>query len=125
MYPIAFKETETLQRTNVPLREQKALRMVLFTTGTSGLDAVLAGVPAVRLQSNAFVSIDIMPQGFVLPTTSIERMSELLADPPSPIAAIWDDLMLSPDIGGWRDLLGDDKTKYNNSTNKRGVAVKL
>ncbi|HEB79970.1 MAG TPA: hypothetical protein ENI79_05805, partial [Rhodospirillales bacterium] len=42
MYPLDFEEIPNLTRTKTPLQEQSGLSAVLYSTGTSGLEALLA-----------------------------------------------------------------------------------
>ena len=63
MYPFVFDETETIQRTRDILGAQNSTSAVLYSTGTVGLESMLAGLPTVKFIPEGSVATDIMPDG--------------------------------------------------------------
>jgi hypothetical protein len=108
MYPVAFSEAENLNRTETPLTEQTGLSAVLFCTGTSGLEAVLMGLPAYRLMLDDRIAIDILPAGIDVPGVTLDNVTEQVTGkvPVQPIS--WDFVLTEPDIKLWHSLLFGD-----------------
>ncbi|MCH8132285.1 MAG: hypothetical protein IIA30_07020, partial [Myxococcales bacterium] len=109
MYPLAFDEGESLVRAERPLAEQRGLSAVLYTTGTSGLEAVLMGIPAYRLMLDDRIAIDVLPETIsscaVTPDTAVKAVLDRQS-PPAPV--VWDDILSEPDFGLWKSLLFGD-----------------
>lgn len=105
MYPVSFEESEFLSRTETPMAAFDALSSVIYCTGASALDALLAGIPSVRLRFADHVSIDVLPDnidGAVADTTEIFDFANNPASPPD---IVWRDLFSPVDYGKWAALL--------------------
>lgn len=116
MYPANFRETQYMSRTKQMLTEQKGLSAVVFCTGTSGLEAVLMGVPTYRLILDDKIAIDILPLDVKVPAVTlgdIESQIKLNVAAPS---AEWDQIFSEPDMKIWNFLLFDDKHANITST---------
>ena len=109
MYPLDFGETENLHRTGSPLAEQKGLSAVLYTTGASGLEAVLMGIPGYRLMLEDRIAIDVLPSGFETEAVTTEDAADAILDGQGgqPRAA-WEDILSDPDTALWKSLLFSD-----------------
>lgn len=109
MYPFAFTETQGLRRTETTLVRQKALSAVVYATGTSGLEALLAGLPAFRLLAEDRLSIDVLPTSLTSTPVELGELAAALAHarPPSPTA--WTDVLTPADWNLWRALLAGAK----------------
>ncbi len=116
MYPMAFFEEENITRTDVPLAEQTALSMVVYSTGTSGLEAILLGLPAYRLQLEDRIAIDVLPEGVSTPTVTLETIESIFQTHQKRPNVLWDDIFTTVDLKQWRDLLGVVKIPTENST---------
>jgi hypothetical protein len=109
MYPIAFDESKKLVRVECSLAEHRGLSAVLYTTGASGLEAVLMGIPGYRLILDDRISIDVLPFGFSTQTVTTTNAAEaVLEGSASSFLAAWDDIFSDPDIGLWKSLLFGD-----------------
>jgi hypothetical protein len=113
MYPFAFDESNTLRRTEVPLTRQGGLSAVVYATGTSGLESLLAGVPTLRLLSEDRLSIDVLPAALAAVPVELDGLLAALAHarPPEPIARA--DILAPVDWTLWRALLGNDGRTNN------------
>lgn len=105
MYPIDIPTTERLSATDTPFMRQTAISAVLFTTGASGLEALLAGVPCVRLRIDGLISINVFPQGIDCPTANLDSVAEVLERQAPPPIIEWHDIFSEPDLAIWRELL--------------------
>ena len=109
MYPLAFEEEENLIRALRPLAEQRGLSAVLYTTGASGLEAVLMGVPGYRLMLEDRVAIDVLPQGFETEAVTKEDAADAIFEGRSgPTRAAWEGILSEPDTVLWKSLLFGD-----------------
>lgn len=105
MYPLAFDDSPGLRRTDVPFKDQPAVSAMLFATGTSALEAVLAGVPAARLQLADRVAIDILPRGVAMPAVTEETVVETFAGGLTVPHVAWDTVLADIDSDLWARLV--------------------
>ncbi len=110
MYPMTVAEEPRLTSTDVPLTEQKVLSTVLYSTGTSGLEAVLMGLPAVRLQLEDRIAVDVLPEGIKVPVATLETVAEAVATLPARPAVRWEEVLAPVDMSVWRRLLEPQAT---------------
>ena len=118
MYPFAFAETDKLNRAEAPLARQTGLSAVVYATGTSGLEALLAGVPALRLLAEDQLSIDVLPLSMSAIGVELDSLLPALADARRPRPVAWADILSAVDWGLWRELLGDAKHVYDETARK-------
>ena len=105
MYPLNFQETENIARTEHTIPEQTSLSAVVYSTGTSGLEAVLAGLPTIRLLPDDEIAIDILPSFVSVPACTAEDLADALVAPAPPPPLDPDKVISSVDITLWRKLL--------------------
>lgn len=105
MYPVSFGETGGLSRTEAPIGEFRALSCVIYCTGASALDAVLAGVPSVRLRFADQVSIDVLPRNIGGAVADGDEILDFLRRPAVLPDIVWRDLFSPVDYGKWAALL--------------------
>ncbi|MBT5050996.1 MAG: hypothetical protein HOM58_21025 [Rhodospirillaceae bacterium] len=112
MYPFPTKSDPMLTRCDTALRDQHGIAAVLYSTGASGLDAILAGVPAFRLLLEDNIAIDVLPPGLPVETVDLgdaaERIEQRLAGGKPAARIDWDSILSRPDTDFWRRLLGMD-----------------
>ena len=113
MYPLPVPARTNMSETKIGLAAQTQLKLVIFASGASGLDAVLAGVPAVRLQVDGLISINVLPSFVDLTTTTLENLQAVIEHPPAPVNVEWDKILTDPDFDAWNQLLTDAKTPLN------------
>lgn len=115
MYPAAFHESENMIRTQKTLSEQTALSAVLFSTGTSGLEAVLMGIPAYRLIFDDLIAINVVPANITVQNVTLENLEKQLTNQVTPPAVDWDQVLSEPDMKLWHSLLFGDMHANNNN----------
>jgi hypothetical protein len=108
MYPLEFDESENIVRVKTPLTEQTGLSAVLFCSGTSGLEAVLMGLPAYRLMLDDRIAINILPAGIDTPIVTLDDVAEKVTGKVPPLSTSWDSVLTEPDINLWHSLLFGD-----------------
>lgn len=112
MYPFPIETDPMLLRTDTSLRDQRGIAAVLYSTGASGLDAILAGIPAFRLLLEDNIAIDVLPPGLPVETVDLEevadRIEHRLAGDNPVVRISWDSILSKPDTGFWRRLLATD-----------------
>lgn len=110
MYPVALTASDTLSITEIPLRDQPRLSGVLFSTGTTGLESLLAGLPTFRLVLDDRLAIDVLPTFLSVPAVSLddgaETIAAALAAREAPQAIDPASVLCPPDLDLWRRLLG-------------------
>lgn len=105
MYPLSFAENGNLARTDVPLRDQRGLSAVLYATGTSGLEALLAGLPTYRLMLDDRIAIDILPAQLKARAVTLETVAGALDRPEPPPVVAREEIIAPVDMSRWRQWL--------------------
>ncbi|NQU59082.1 MAG: hypothetical protein HQ513_17760 [Rhodospirillales bacterium] len=117
MYPYDFLEKANLHRSDTSLADQGGLSAVLYSTGASGLEARLMGVPAYRLMLEDRIAIDVLPAGYGAFAVTRESAAEsVIGGAAKPERITWDDILSDPDWEVWKTLLsGDIDTALGNA----------
>lgn len=105
MYPFEFAETETIQRTTQVLPEHRALSGALYSTGTVGLEALLAGLPTLRFRPEGRIAIDILPDGVAAVPVDAPSLEGALTDARPPAQIDRESIMAAVDLAVWRRYL--------------------
>jgi hypothetical protein len=107
MYDVAVRRDGNPRRTDRPLRSFDRLAGIVYSTGASGIEARLSGVPAIHLLFEDRVAFDVVPGHLANPSATAETIVDVFEDldPAPPVA--WDEVFSSPDPDLWRGLLGD------------------
>lgn len=105
MYPLDFEQTPNLRRTQRPMGEMDGISAVLFCTGTTGLEALLAGVPTYRLIMDDRISVNVLPSGFTVPAVTQETAAGALEENQIIPTHSWEDVFSDVKIDLWRRLL--------------------
>jgi len=109
MYPIAFEASGSLEAVDRPLAEQTGLSAVLYGTGTSGLEAILMGLPAYRLMADDRIAIDVLPAGVTVAAVTPEDAVDAIIEGRARNRRICrDDIFAEPDMELWERLLFGD-----------------
>lgn len=108
MYPVSFDETANLSRTDVPLPRHPSLSAVLYSTGASGLEGRLAGVPTYRLVPDDRLAIDVLPAFVQAVSLTLDEVVEAIGrvSPPPPLN--WNQVFSPADYALWQKLLDGD-----------------
>jgi hypothetical protein len=105
MYPFAFEEGETMRRTTTVLAEQECVSAVVYSTGTVGIEAMLAGLPTIRFLPAGLVAVDIMPDGLSPIVADAEGLGRALASLTRPPPFPRDEVAAPVDLAVWRRYL--------------------
>lgn len=105
MYPLRIEETDTISKTDRPLAQQSGLSAVLYSTGTSGLEALLAGLPAVRLLLEDRIAISVLPEDINIPAATKDDIADVIAHAEKPEHRDWTRILAPVDMGLWRSAL--------------------
>ena len=105
MYPVAFRESENLHRAKRGLLDQTSLSAVVYSTGTTGLEALLAGLPTVRFQPDDRVAVQVLPEGLNVVDATRATIIETLYRVKLPEPVNWDDLFAPVNYPLWHDLM--------------------
>ena len=105
MYPFDFAETETIRRTARALPEHRALSAVLYSTGSVGLEALLAGLPTMRFRPEGRIAIDILPAGVAAVAVDAVSLEGALAAARPPAEVDRASVMAAVDLAVWRRYL--------------------
>ncbi|MAF94204.1 MAG: hypothetical protein CMM60_00330 [Rhodospirillaceae bacterium] len=111
MYPLDFEESENIRRTPDTLEAQPALSAVVYSTGTMGLEGLLAGLPTFRFLPEDQIAVDVLP-GFVsVETVTATDLAGALtnAGKNSSEPLPWEDVLSPVDWDLWRKLLAGGK----------------
>jgi hypothetical protein len=105
LYPIAVTETGNLKRTPLTIPESGGLRAVLYSTGTTGLEGLLAGVPTYRFLPADRIAPDILPDGVSVSERTKTEIVDALTAPELSQSIEWANIMAPVDINLWRSAL--------------------
>jgi hypothetical protein len=111
MYPLEIRETEHIRHTEGTLTKQTALSSVFYSTGTSGLEALLAGLPTFRLLPEDQAAVDVLPDFLSAHPVSVDGLADALALPSKPPVVRWEDVLSPVDWDLWHELLPAGKGK--------------
>ncbi len=108
MYPLAFADEVNFSRTEIGMAGHPRLSAVLYSTGTSGLEALLLGLPAFRLLAEDRISIDVLPAGIATTAITLDDLPGALDDarPISPLP--YESVLALVDMRVWKTMLNDD-----------------
>ncbi len=105
LYPIEFAETARVRRTSKTIPESAGLRAVVYSTGTTGLEGLLAGVPTYRFLPDDRIAPDTLPDGIEMPERTANELPRGLLAPEPPAPVTWSDVMSPVDLPVWRAAL--------------------
>lgn len=102
--PFPFEESDGFTRTKQPFAAMPSLSRVIYCTGTSGLEAYLAGIPVLRFKPVGRVPMDILPGEVNIASVDAKGLRAALARPPLPPGTDHAGLLSEPDPKFWRAL---------------------
>jgi len=102
--PFPFEESDGFARTEQPFAAMPPLSRIIYCTGTSGLEAYLAGIPVLRFKPVGRVPVDILPGEVKIAAVDADGLGAALERPPSPLAAGYAGLLSEPDPELWKAL---------------------
>ena len=123
MYPLDFRETDRVRRTDGTIGEQRSLSAVVYSTGTSGLEALLAGLPTFRLLPEDDIAIAILPPFVSVQPVVAEDLADALAAARKPAALSRDRVLAHVDMEIWRRLLMAGGEEMSGVARKQAAGV--
>ena len=105
MYPLDIGETDAIRRTDGAIDDQPSLSAVVYSTGTSGLEALLAGLPTFRFLPEDQIAVDILPEFVNARTVTAQDLARALKAVEKPEELNWEDVLSPVDWDLWRGLL--------------------
>jgi len=105
MYPFDVPETDRIRRARDRLTKQTALSAVLYSTGTSGLEALLSGLPTFRLRPEDQVAVDVLPDFLSAIPIAVDGLAHALETAKPPPTTKWESILSPVDWDLWRKLL--------------------
>ncbi|MEE2746172.1 MAG: hypothetical protein VX617_04740 [Pseudomonadota bacterium] len=106
MYPVLFEETDRIKRTGTPLVQQKKISSVIYSTGTSGVEALLMQLPALRLILKNEVAIDVLPKGYSNQVITQENVLDILKQISRPAKFDYETIFAEPNDQLWSTVFG-------------------
>lgn len=103
--PFKFKSSRHFEMTSVPLSDLPPLRALIYCTGTSGLEGLLAGIPTYRFLPKNGIALDILPQGMHIKPVTALTMKAALEEIENPAKIDPNTLFPPPDIDCWKRLM--------------------
>ncbi|OAN55027.1 hypothetical protein [Magnetospirillum moscoviense] len=107
MTSVGFHPEPGLDRSPGPLSRSGPLRVVLFAGSSVGLEALLAGLPAIRFLPQGLLANDILPPGLAVPAATADELPDRLAAcaRPEPLDAAG--IFAEIDRAQWRCRVGE------------------
>lgn len=102
-YPVS--ESANFSYTRAPLAELPPLRALIYCTGTTGLQGLLAGIPTIRFVPDGGIALDILPHGMQVASVPAAELAKTLQDLPAPMAHDPAEMFPPPDLAKWRVYL--------------------
>ncbi len=103
--PYAVRESKNFAHSRVPLDQLPPLRAIVYCTGTTGLEGVLANIPTLRFIPDGGVAMDILPANVQVPTVNASDLKARLNTLLQPVELSTDSLFPPPDIETWWHFL--------------------
>jgi hypothetical protein len=117
MYPLEFSEMPNLSKTTTTLVGQTNLSAVLYCTGTSGLEAVLMGLPTYRLILDDRIAIDILPSMIKVPSVTLDNVVTKVTTNSNLAPFDFRSILTDVDYSIWHSLLFDDIQQLDRLSN--------
>lgn len=105
MYPIDFDEADGITKTDVPLAHHDGLSAVLYSTGTTGLEALYAGLPAIRLLPEDRIAINVLPENIEALSATADEIVGVVANAGKPVRHDLTGVLAPVDMDVWQRVL--------------------
>jgi hypothetical protein len=105
MYPMAIPEGAGLARTEVGITGHDRLSAVIYSTGTSGLESLLLGLPTFRLLPHDRLAIDVLPKGVAVVSVTLDQLLAVLDGAKAPPPLAFETVLAPVDMEVWKSAL--------------------
>ena len=102
--PYLFKDSHHFTHTQLPLDQLPPLRALIYCTGTTGLEGLLAQIPTIRFIPNGGIALDILPQSMQVTSVSAPNLAAIMKNLPIPETMNIEKLFPPPNLEKWRAL---------------------
>jgi len=103
--PYLFEDSPHFTHTQLPLDQLPPLRALIYCTGTTGLEGLLAQIPTIRFIPNGGVALDILPQSMQVTSVPASKLAATMKNLPIAETMNVEELFPPPNIEKWRHLL--------------------
>jgi len=103
--PHPIEESDFFTSTKAPLGSLPPLRALIYCTGTTGLEGLLAGIPTLRFIPNDGVALDILPSDMQVTPVSRSNIKQALLALPEVRALNVEQFFPPPDLKKWQAIL--------------------
>ena len=107
LYPFSFNETDSIRETKISFPYQKKLSAMLYGTGTSGLESLLAGIPTFRLLPDNCIAVDILPDHIEVELVTVESFETKLVNCSIRPDVPWETVYSVPNYAVWEREIGN------------------
>ncbi len=105
LYPKKIVETESIKVTDKTIPEQDGISAVVYGTGASGLEGLLAGIPTFRIRPHNKVAVNVLPEGLDAVPFFETSLREKLDTAVPPKKLSWDKIYAPVTLNIWRKQL--------------------
>ena len=105
LYPKKIIETENIKITEQTIPEQDGISAVVYGTGASGLEGLLAGIPTFRIRPHNKVAVNVLPDGVDAVPFFETGLREKLDKAVPPKDLSWERIYAPVALDVWREQL--------------------
>ena len=105
LYPQKIIESKDILITKNTIPEQDKISAVVYGTGASGLEGLLAGIPTFRLRLHDKVAVNVLPEGVDAVPFSVNELGEKLDKAVPPREVSWENIYAPVILDVWREQL--------------------
>ena len=111
LYPKKIVESDNIRITEKKMGEQGGLSAVVYGTGASGLEGLLAGIPTFRIRPNDKVAVNVLPEGLDAVPFDLWGLESELEKTYSPKKLDWESIYSPVNMEVWGRELGVELKK--------------
>ena len=102
--PYLFEDSPHFTHTQLPLEQLPPLRVLIYCTGTTGLEGLLAQIPTIRFIPNGGIALDILPRSMQVTSVAASELAAAMENLPVPETMNAEKLFPPPNVEKWRAL---------------------
>ncbi|MDB9702481.1 hypothetical protein OAA86_00095 [Rhodospirillales bacterium] len=102
--PYSFDDSPYFTHTQLPLDQLPPLRALIYCTGTTGLEGLLAQIPTIRFTPNGGIALDILPQSMQVTSVAASELAAAMEVLTVSEAMNTEELFPPPNVEKWRAL---------------------
>lgn len=102
--PYSFEDSSHFTHTQLPLEQLPPLRALIYCTGTTGLEGLLAQIPTIRFIPNGGIALDILPESMQVTSVAASELAATMEKLPVIETMNAEKLFPPPNVEKWRAL---------------------